>query len=280
MDTIAKLPALDSKYVTVDGVKLHYQELGSGAPLICIHGAGPGASAESNFKLNAGPLSRQYRVVLYDMPQYGKSEKVVIKEGRLSYNARLLNGFLDAIKLPKTSIIGNSMGGQVALKFGIDFPARLEKVVIIGSTPMPPIFAPFPVEGIKMIANYYKGAGPSRVKLRELLKTIVFDSSFLTEETFEERYKASTEPDVVELWAKRQPEMVRENLAPDLHKLKAKLLICWGMDDRFGALDVGLQMMRLVNGARMHIFSKCGHWAQVEHADAFNRLMLDFFGND
>jgi pimeloyl-ACP methyl ester carboxylesterase len=52
------------------------------------------------------------------------------------------------------------------------------------------------------------------------------------------------------------------------------------MDDRFGALDVGLQMMRLVNGARMHIFSKCGHWAQVEHADAFNRLMLDFFGND
>ena len=280
MDTITKLPALDSKYVTVEGVKLHYQELGSGAPLICIHGAGPGASAESNFKLNAGPLSQKFRMILFDMPQYGKSDKVVVKEGRLTYNARILKGFTDAIGLKRASIIGNSMGGQVALKYGIDFPDRLEKVVIIGSTPMPPIMTPFPVEGIKMIANYYKGAGPSREKLRELLRTIVFDSSFLTEETFEERYKASTEPDVVELWSKKQPEHIRENLGPDLHKLKAKLLICWGMDDRFGALDVGLQMMRLVNGARMHIFSKCGHWAQVEHADAFNRLMLDFFGND
>lgn len=280
MDTITKLPALDSKYVTVEGVKLHYQEIGSGAPLICIHGAGPGASAESNFKLNAGPLSQKFRMILFDMPQYGKSDKVVIKEGRLTYNARILKGFTDAIGLKRISIIGNSMGGQVALKFGIDFPDRLEKVVIIGSTPMPPIMTPFPVEGIKMIANYYKGAGPTREKLRELLKTIVFDSSFLTDETFEERYKASTEPEVVELWSKKQPEHIRENLASDLPKLKAKLLICWGMDDRFGALDVGLQMMRLVNGARMHIFSKCGHWAQVEHADAFNRLMLDFFGND
>ena len=50
--------ALESKFVSVEGVKLHYQELGSGAPLICMHGAGPGASAESNFKLNAGPAAK------------------------------------------------------------------------------------------------------------------------------------------------------------------------------------------------------------------------------
>jgi pimeloyl-ACP methyl ester carboxylesterase len=187
---------------------------------------------------------------------------------------------MDKIGVKRAYVVGNSMGGQVALKLGLDFPDKLEKVVIIGSTPIPPIFTPFPVEGIKMIANYYKGAGPSREKLRELLRTIVYDSSFLTDETFEERYKASTDPEVVELWGKRQGEMIRENLASDLHKLKAKLLIVWGMDDRFGALDVGLQMMRLVNGARMHIFSKCGHWAQVEHAGAFNRIVMDFFAND
>jgi pimeloyl-ACP methyl ester carboxylesterase len=51
------------------------------------------------------------------------------------------------------------------------------------------------------------------------------------------------------------------------------------MDDRMGALDVGLQITRIVPDARMHIFAKCGHWAQVEHADEFNRLVLDFLGN-
>jgi pimeloyl-ACP methyl ester carboxylesterase len=270
---------LESKFLTVEGVRLHYQEVGNGYPVICIHGAGPGASSESNFKLNAGPFSEKFRVVLYDMPQYGKSQKVVLAEPRLKFNARILNGFMDALKIDKAHIVGNSMGGQVAMKLGIDYPDRLTKVVIIGSTPMPPIFAPFPVEGIKMIARYYKGTGPSREKLRELLSTILYDPSFLTDDVFEERYQASIDPETVELFGKKQGEILRENLGPELHKLKAKLLAIWGMDDRFGALDVGLQLTRMVPDGQMHIFTRCGHWAQVEHAAEFNRLVLDFLGN-
>jgi 4,5:9,10-diseco-3-hydroxy-5,9,17-trioxoandrosta-1(10),2-diene-4-oate hydrolase len=277
---MAPRPApLESKFLTVEGVRLHYQELGSGYPVICIHGAGPGASAESNFKLNAPAFAEKFRVILYDMPQYGKSERVVLTEPRLKYNARILNSFVAALGIDKAHIVGNSMGGQVAMKFGIDFPDRLTKVVIIGSGGVTSVFAPSPVEGVKMIARYYKGSGPSREKLRELLSTILYDPSFLSEETFEERYQASIDPATVELFGKRQGEMVRENLAPDLHKLKAKLLAIWGMDDRFGALDVGLQITRTVPDGQMHIFTRCGHWAQVEHAAEFNRLVLDFLIN-
>src|ERR1700733_13906195 len=89
--------ALESKFVAVEGVRLHYQELGSGYPLICIHGAGPGASAESNFKFNAGAFAEKFRVILYDMPQYGRSGKVVLTEPRLAFNARILNGFMLAL---------------------------------------------------------------------------------------------------------------------------------------------------------------------------------------
>ena len=268
--------SLESKFLTVEGVRLHYQELGTGYPVICIHGAGPGASAESNFKLNTPAFSEKLRVILYDMPQYGKSGKVVLTEPRLKYNARILDGFMAAVGIDKTHIVGNSMGGQVAMRFGIDYPDRLSRVVIIGSGGVTPIFAPSPVEGVKLIARYYKGSGPSREKLRELLSTILYDASFLTEEIFEERYQASTDPETVELFGKRQGEMPRENLGPDLPKLKAKLLAVWGMDDRFGALDVGLQITRTVADGRMHIFTKCGHWAQVEHAAEFNRLVIDF----
>jgi pimeloyl-ACP methyl ester carboxylesterase len=275
----AKVTPMESKFLTVEAVRLHYQETGSGDPVICIHGAGPGASAESNFKLNAGAFSEKFRVILYDMPQYGKSSKVVLTEPRLKYNARILNGFMGALGIDKAHIVGNSMGGQVAMKLGIDYPDRLTRVVVIGSGSVPSIFAPTPLEGIKLIARYYKGSGPSREKLRELLQAILYDSSFLTEETFEERYQASIDPETVELFGKRQGEMPRENLGPDLHKLKAKLLAVWGMDDRFGALDVGLQITRMVPDGRMHIFTKCGHWAQVEHAAEFNRLVVDFLAN-
>jgi pimeloyl-ACP methyl ester carboxylesterase len=270
--------SLESKFVTIEGVRVHYQEVGSGPVVVCIHGAGPGASAASNFALNAEPLSKHFRTILFDMPQYGKSDKVVIKEGRLTYNARILSGFLDQLNVDTCSIVGNSMGGQVALKYGLDHPDRLKKAVVVGSAPVAPIMVPFPVEGIKMIDGYYKGEGPTREKLRQVINTMVYDSSFVTDELFEERYQASITSDLVAMH-KAQGKHVRERLGNELPDLKAKLLIFWGMDDRMGALDVGIQMMRLVPNARMHMFSKCGHWAQVEHAGEFNRLTVDFLLN-
>lgn len=271
---------LESKFVTVEGLRIHYQEVGEGEPLICIHGAGPGASSESNFKNNTPVLSEKFRVILYDMPQYGKSEKVAIEEGRLTFNARVLNGFMDQIGVERANFLGNSMGGQAAMKLAIDYPDRVERLAIIGSTPTGhSVFNPQPLEGIKMIAGYYKGDGPSREKMKALAETLVYDSSFLTEDVLEERYQASVDPEVVELFSKRQKPMPRQDLLFELPKIKAKTLVIWGLDDRFGALDVGLNVLRYIPTARMHIFSRCGHWAQVEHADEFNRLTADFFSN-
>jgi pimeloyl-ACP methyl ester carboxylesterase len=270
---------LESKYVTVEGVKIHYQECGQGTPVIGIHGAGPGASAESNFKRNRDAIAQNHRFILYDMPQYGGSDKVVLTEGRLTYNSRILKGFVSALGLERVSIVGNSMGGQVGLKFGLDCPDMLERIVILGSGAVPSFMSPQPVEGVRMIGNFYKGVGPTKEKMRELLNTIIYDTSLVTDAVFEERWAAATVPEVVELFGKRQGEVPKESLARDLPRLKAKLLTIWGMDDRMGALDVGLQITRMVPDGRMHIFARCGHWAQVEHADEFNRLVVDFLKN-
>jgi pimeloyl-ACP methyl ester carboxylesterase len=125
-----------------------------------------------------------------------------------------------------------------------------------------------------MIGNYYKGEGPSLDKMRALIQTLLFDSSFLTEEVLQERYASSIDPEVVRLMRDTPPG--REDLGDQLHKVRCPALIVWGMDDRFGALDIGLLMTRKFQNARMHIFTKCGHWAQVEHADEFNALVMDF----
>lgn len=271
---------LESKFVTVEGVRIHYQEVGEGAPLICIHGAGPGASSASNFKNNTPVLSEKFRVILYDMPQFGKSEKVAIDEGRLTFNGRILKGFMEQINVEKASFLGNSMGGQAALKLAIDNPERVERLAVIGSTPVAlSVFNPQPLEGIKMIAGYYKGDGPSREKMRALVETLVYDSSFLTDDVLEERYQSSIDPEVLDLHANRQKPLPKQDLLFELSKIKAKTLLIWGLDDRFGALDIGLTMLRYIQGAQMHVFSNCGHWAQVEHADEFNRLTTDFFSH-
>jgi|SRR6266540_4362638 len=270
--------AATSKYIQAAGIRIHYNEVGSGYPVVMLHGAGPGASSWSNFKQNLEPIAERYRALLVDMPQYGKSEKVVIEGGRLTCVSRVLRDMMDQLGIEKAHFVGNSMGGQVAIKLAIDAPERVDKLAVIGSSPVgQSLFCPMPLEGIKLIGSYYRGDGPSIEKMRTLMQTLLYDHSFLTEETLRERYEASLDDDVARIMTTTPPG--REDLSDQLHLVACPTLIIWGLDDRFGALDIGLLMARKFQNARMHIFSRCGHWAQVEHADEFNRLVLDFLGS-
>jgi pimeloyl-ACP methyl ester carboxylesterase len=270
--------AATSHYVQAGGIRVHYHDVGSGYPVIMLHGAGPGASSWSNFKLNVGPFSETYRALLVDMPQYGKSEKLIIEGGRLAYTAGVLNDFMQQLDIDRAHFVGNSMGGQAAIKLAIDHPERVDRLVVIGSTPVPvSLFCPMPLEGIKLIAGYYRDDGPSMPKMRKLLETLVYDSSFLTEDIVRERYEASIDPDTVRVMSAPPPQ--REDLSGELHRVACPTLLVWGLEDRFGALDIGLFMTRKMQNARMHLFSKCGHWAQVEKVDEFNRLVLDFLAH-
>ena len=264
------------KFVQAGDLRLHYHEAGTGYPLICLHGGGPGASAWSNFKQNFAELAKYYHTFLVDMPLWGKSDKPVVKVGRLGFGSKAIYDFMKAVGIEKTHFIGNSMGGQVAIKLAIDHPKVVDRLVIIGSTPVPvSVFQPTPVEAVKMIFKYYQGSGPSLERMRELTQTLVYDQSLVSEETIRERYEASIEPDAVK--TNVESDWILEDLSGDLHRVRSKALVIWGLEDRAGALDIGLLMTKKFQNAQMHIYSKVGHWAQLERADEFNRLVLDFF---
>ena len=264
------------KFIQAGGVRLHYHEVGTGYPLICLHGAGPGASGWSNFKHNVAVFAQHYRTFVVDMPQYGRSEKVVIKGGRLTFTAGVLDEFMGQVGVEKAHFVGNSMGGQVCMKMAVETPHRIDRMVVIGASPISfSVFAPAPVEGVRLIREYYQGKdGPTRAKMRWLLETLVYDRSRVTDDLVEERYAASIDPESVELFTKAPPQ--NEDLFADLGKITAKTLVIWGQEDRFGALDVGLLMAKRLQNARMYIFPKCGHWVHVEAAAEFNHVVLDF----
>ena len=141
----------EGKYIDAKDLRLHYHEFGGGFPVICIHGAGPGASGWSNFKGNIDAFAPHYRVILFDMPQFGRSSKPIIKDQRLAYTADILDAFMAKLGIEKAHFIGNSMGGQAALKLAVDHPARVDKLVVIGSGVIKAgsIFQPMPLEGIR-----------------------------------------------------------------------------------------------------------------------------------
>lgn len=268
--------ASTSKYAMAGDVKIHYNEVGTGPAIVCLNGAGPGASSWSNFQHNVEAFAREHRVLLVDMPQYGKSAKIPIAYPKLTNLARIMRDFMDAIGLERAHFVGNSFGGQMALKTAIDYPDRVGHLVMIGSAPVSySLFSPQPVEGVKLIGSYYKDGGPSLEKMRKVLTTLVFDAGRITDEVVKERYEASIDPETVAVHSLPAPK--KQDLSAELGACKSPTLVVWGMDDRAGALDVGLVMTRLIPNAQMHIFNNCGHWAQVEHAAEFSELVLGFF---
>jgi 2-hydroxy-6-oxonona-2,4-dienedioate hydrolase len=263
-------------------LQVHYNDFGAGdQTVVMLHGSGPGASGWSNFHRNVDPLvAAGYRVILMDCPGWSKSDPVVCTGSRSELNARALKGLLDALDIEKVHIVGNSMGGHSAVAFALANPTRVAKLILMGGgTGGASAFVPMPTEGIKLIGALYRA--PTLENLQRMMNVFVYDTRALTEDLLQGR--------LANMLARREhlENFVRSSEAnpkqfPDVgHRLgevAAPTLVVWGRDDRFVPLDVGLRLVAGLQDAELHVFSKCGHWAQWEHAERFNALMLQFLG--
>ena len=266
-----------SRFVEVDGVRIHYHEAGEGPTAILLHGGGPGASGWSNFHGNIDAFSKNFRTVIVDMPGFGESDKPISEEKLGAFNARYLVPMMDKLGIDKAHFVGNSMGGHVALKIAIDQPDRVDRMVLMAPALLVAFIAPNPTEGAKILRTYYHAPGPSRERMRQFLSTLVYDQSHLDEDIVEKRYQRSIEPDIQE-WSKHMaPRPDRfEPLWPELSRIQHRSLLVWGRDDRVVPLDRALYMLHQMPNVRLHVIGKCGHWVMVEHPESFNRLCTDF----
>lgn len=263
-----------SRFVQAGGVKLHYNEAGTGPVVIMLHGGGLGASGWSNFAQNIGPFSQRFRVLLVDLPGFGKSDSAVMKEPRALQSGRAINDLMDALDIGKASIIGNSLGGATALNLALEYPDRVEKLVLMGSGGTAVSnFVPNPSEGVKVLIEF--AGGPTLEGMRKLFDVMLYDSSIVSDELLQQRF-ADAMGNTGHLEARKKSNETLMNLTPRLGEITAPTLIVWGRDDRVVPFDGSLQLLFGIANSRLHVFSKCGHWAQLEHAEEFNRLVSDF----
>jgi pimeloyl-ACP methyl ester carboxylesterase len=135
-------------------------------------------------------------------------------------------------------------------------------------------FVPMPTEGIKVLNEVFDN--PTVEGMRRLIQLMVFDSSFMTDELLQERLSTAQNP--AHIAARQKSSTAVRDLTRELAGVKAPTLIIHGRDDRVVPLDLSVRLLNGIPDARLHVFGKCGHWAQFEQAAAFNRLVLDFLG--
>lgn len=282
-DRVVLGPAPQGKTSLVDGKSIHYHDIGSGAPLVLLHGGGPGASGLSNYSRNIEALSSKYRLIVPDLPGYGGSVKDPIVGPRYAAYSKAMLGLLDNLEIEVAHVVGNSLGGGAALMMAMDAPARIGKLVLMGPAGLMTAHSTMPTQGVRMIFEYYGGNGPSREKLDNFLRLMIYDTSNLTEDLLEQRYQASIQADVLAnppLGRNQIP--ILEEIWRDarLAKLPHETLVLWGRDDRVNLLCTADILMNQLRHARMVSFTQCGHWVQWEKAALFNALVTGFVAGD
>lgn len=250
----------------------------SGAPVVLVHGSGPGVSAYANWRLVLPELATRMRVVAPDLAGFGFSEREPGRHYDLSTWADQVVGLLDTLGLERASLVGNSLGGAVALRVATRHPERVERLVLMGS-----VGVPFPItEGLDAVWGYV----PSPVRMRAVMDYFAFSRELVTDELADVRYRASIEPGVQEAYAAMFPaprqRWVDAMVTPDedLAALPHPTLLVHGREDRVIPLANSLRLLELIPRAQLHVFGQCGHWSQIEHARDFVALLLHFLATD
>jgi 2-hydroxy-6-oxonona-2,4-dienedioate hydrolase len=278
-ETVTDAPA--EHYIDLKKYRIHYWEAGAGHPVLLLHGGGPGATGWTNYSQNIGPLARHFHVFALDMPGWGDSDTPADDEGY--DHVPVVAEFLDAHGIEKAALVGNSMGGLTSIATATLHPDRVSHLVTMGApAPIYLIMSPAgPTEGIKVLAQAYRETTPANMK--RLVETMVYDGSFATDELAEARAAAAlAKPEHLRHWVtamQRGPSLPHFSLGPQIRNVTAPALIIQGHDDRFVPLENALHLVSLIPDSRAVILSHCGHWAQIEHAAEFNRLVTSFISD-
>jgi 4,5:9,10-diseco-3-hydroxy-5,9,17-trioxoandrosta-1(10),2-diene-4-oate hydrolase len=269
-------------------MRLHYHDAGPPGPLdtppvVLLHGGGPGASAWSNFGRNLPVFADRFRTLMLDQPGFGRSDKPPVTGHYFTFAADALASLLDKLGVDRVHLVGNSLGGGTAVRFALRFPDRTGRLVLMAPGGLSlNVFAPDPTEGVQRLMEFAAPPGPSPEKMAAFLRTLVHDQRLVTGDLVAERYAAASDPEAIAAMASMgasfyDPARAEEGLLwREAHRLRQPVLLIWGREDRVNPLDGALVALKLIRKAQLHVFGGCGHWAQLEKFDEFNRLTISF----
>ncbi len=256
-------------------------DLGGGLPLVMLHGGGPGASSWGNFGACLPRFATRFRTILLDQPGFGDSGRTEIVGNFFTFAADALLAFLDERGIDRVHLLGNSLGGGTATRFALRHPDRVGRLVLMGPGGLSlNLFHAEPTEGIQRLYDF--AGSPTPESLEAFMRTMVVNQDLITPELVAERFAHATAPGAKQAMAAMGASMMKPDTYEegfvwrDAYKLRRPVLLTWGREDRVNPLDGALLGLKLIPRDELHVFPNCGHWAQIEAADAFFEVTTTF----
>jgi pimeloyl-ACP methyl ester carboxylesterase len=265
------------KFVDLDGYATHYIEMGSGEPVILLHGY---FYDSLQWSKNLGALAARFKVYALDLWGFGYSTREPMDYGYPLYVRQLLK-FMDVLGIEKASLVGQSMGGGTAILFATQRLERVNKLVLVASGGLPNPQSPvMRIAGLPGIGEFLFGLKGSR---RGILKAnFIYDENKLTDEYVEAVTRFQKVKGTTEVLLKVLRKRFWDTLSKEIHtlgKMSLPVLIVWGRQDKSIPVKLARDMHHILKGSRLEIIDQAGHCPNDEQPEVFNRLALEFLSS-
>jgi pimeloyl-ACP methyl ester carboxylesterase len=233
-----------------------YLEIGEGTPIVILHGLMGGLS---NFDGVANYFStRGYKIVIPELPIYTQN---LLKTNVKAF-AKYVKDFITFKKFERVILLGNSLGGHIALYHTKMYPEKMLGLVITGSSGLYE----------SAMGDSYPRRGDYEY-IQKKAEAVFYDPKIATKEIVDEVYAMANDRIKLIKTLTIAKSAIRHNMAKDLPKIHVPTCIIWGKNDTVTPPEVALEFDRLLPNSTLYWIDKCGHAAMMEHPDEFNRLL-------
>jgi 4,5:9,10-diseco-3-hydroxy-5,9,17-trioxoandrosta-1(10),2-diene-4-oate hydrolase len=257
-----------------NGYKIHYLDQGEGEVVLFLHGSGPGASGHSNFKGNYPALvNAGYRCIIVDLIGYGFSDKPDDVDHPLSFFVQCIKQTLDYAGVEKCTVVGNSLGGAIAIGLALDFPDLVEKLILMAPGGLSELAEYQQMPGMQKVFQVFGSGEPvTPAVMKDLFASgLMYNPSFATDDLVAERMQIMQIMNGHVMATMNVPVLTAR-----LSELQCPVLGFWGLNERMMPENGIMALAHNVGQLQLVLLSECGHWVMVEHEALFNRQCLDF----
>jgi pimeloyl-ACP methyl ester carboxylesterase len=257
------------KTIAVFGQAIHYFDLGSGPVVVLVHGLG---SRKEDWLPVLEPLAQKYRLLVPDQIGFGKSEKPLLDYSVQTY-VDFLNEFLRELKVERTSLVGESLGGWISALYAVELGdgahlIPLDKLVLVDAA------------GLKQDAAIPNLNPSSLAAMRGVMEAVFYDTSWLNDDALRKIFtdKLLVHDSYTVRSFLGNPMIATERLDDRLGKIKTPTLVMWGKQDRLIPMAMGERYAAGIAGAKFVSFDKCGHVPPIEKTEEFVAAVTAFLG--
>jgi len=235
----------------------NYTAIGNGEPMILLHGL---FGDLSNWEAVKNYFEDDFRIIIPELPIYEITSNNGIEELTV-----FLGNFLDHLGINECILVGNSLGGHVAISFALLNPLRVKKLILTGSS--------------GLYENSFGGSYPKRGNydyVKERIEATFYDPIIASQELIDRVYEITKDNKRCFSIILTARSAQKNNLGDQLHLLKMPVLLIWGKQDRIAPPDVAEAFREKIPNAELHWIDRCGHAPMMEHPTAFNKLLDQF----